>query len=87
MFDETDKVLNEGAQSMQQIQMVKGSLQGVLEQSDGQQEGDSEILLNVPNETMAGQTGVQGTRASRDHRRPRQQKPLSAKATNIGKDS
>ena len=30
---------------------------------------DSEIMLNVPSETMAGQIGVQDSRASRAHKK------------------
>ena len=79
-------VAHEGnnAQSMHQIKpgSALGGPSTAQDQLDEKEEEDSEIMLNVPSETMAGQIGVQDARASRDHKRLRQQqKPLSAKQT------
>ena len=59
----------------------------MMQRPDFQEEGDSEIMLNVPSETMGDQVGVQDTRASRDHKRlQRAQKPGSAKPGSQNRD-
>ena len=67
---------------MQQIQIQnrpKGpDVHDVIEEHD-----DSEILLNVPSEIARGQMGVQDARASREHKKLRQQ--VSSKPTSSSK--
>ena len=68
------------AQSMKLIKANKGSLDAAA--GAGEQE-DSEIMLNVPSETMAGQTGVQDARVTRErkhmHQRPQHGKSASGR--------
>jgi len=50
---------------MKLINAVNGSLNDA---EGNNMQDDSEIMLNVPSETMAGQTGVQDARISREHK-------------------